>query len=596
MYEYGASADGTSYAGETNREALRHVPIEQYLMTFPHAANVIDTMCAKLCKPRIDPMVITEGANWFARKRARDMQRAMLGEFNESQVDAIKEKCVFDMLVPDHGAGFAMVSSPNDKVQIDYVPCEDLYFDEAECRYGEPRSMFRRWKIDRYQALEMFATDYDDHDDERLYGKRQDRERAILNAPRADLINSQSLGDDQIILIEAWHLRSGPHANDGRHAIVTQDCTLLSEPYERDRFQVARMVGLRRPRSIWGVSIMRKLAPAQREHDIATTRLQQMMAMSGTHIAIPRGANIDSREIDNGIATIFEYDGAQPPISWNPDPANAQFFNWRSSIPTEMRQSAGFNDMSTSGQVPAGLSNASGKALRVFQNAEDQRLILFHRAIERWVVDLCWLVIDEVRDIMQRKPDYSTRYVGKNTAESLKWKELLKDKDDFAIRVAPASALSNDPSGRIDDAEQLFSMGIIDKNQVARLVDMGADIQEEQELSQSPYESLRKKFDTIIEQSRYVGPIPHDDLATGIKMASAYINKLETDDNFDEMQIAVEMLNQWIVDAQSLIEAANPPPPMPMPPDAMGAPPGEPPMPMGPEGMPPMPPPPMGGM
>lgn len=597
MYEYGASSEGVSYAGETNRETLRHVPVDNYIMSFPHAANTIDTFHAKLCKPRIDPMCITEGANYYARKRAKQLQKAILGEFHESNVEAIKEKCILDMLVTDHGCGFAFVSSPFGKIQIEHVPCEDVYFDEAECRYGNPRTMFRRWKIDRYQALELFASPPEDEDepDDRLYGSLKDREKFILNAPRADLVNTQAIGDDQIILIEAWHLRSGPNAKDGRHVVALQGCTLLDEEYKRDRFQFAQMVGLRRPRSVYGRSVMRLLAPAQREHDITTTKLQNAHAMTGTHLAIPRGANIDVREIDNEIATVFEYDGAQPPVVFNPDAVNPQFYSYRANIPQEMKQAIGLSDMSTSGQVPAGLSQASGRALRVFQNAEDQRLILSHRAIERWVVEISWLIVEEARYLTEHNPDYTSRYVGKNSAERLPWKELLGDKDDFVIRVAPASALSNDPAGRIDDAQQLLAMGIpnFGPEEAARVLDIGLDVQAETDLSLAPLESLHRKFASIIEKGRYIGPTPHDALKKGIGLASDYVNKLMTDDNADEMSQAIEMLNQWIVDAQELEASMNPPPAPPMPPQEMGPPPGPEMMPPANDAMPPMA---MGGM
>jgi hypothetical protein len=534
---------------------------------------------------------MTEGATWSSRQRAKKMQRAILGEFQESNVEEVKEKCILDMLVPDHGAGFAMVSSPFGKIQVEHVPVEDLFFDEAECRYGKPRSMYRRWRLDRYQALELFATEHgeDDAPEDRLYGSMKDRERAILNAPRADLINTQSIGDDQIIVIEAWHLKSGPKAKDGRHSIVLSGGSLLDEVYDREKFQFASMVGLKRPRSVFGRSIMRLLAPAQREHDIATTRLQNMHAMTGTHIAIPRGANVDVRELDNDTATVFEYDGAQPPVVFNPDAANPQFYSYRASLPTEMRQSVGLNDMSTSGQVPAGLSQASGRALRVFQNAEDQRLILFHRAIERWTVELAWLIVDEARYLTEHNPDYAARYVGKNSAERLPWKELLSDKDDFVIHVAPASSLSNDPAGRIDDAEQLLKMGLLNTNQVARVLDIGLDINEETELATSDYEVLRKNFDMMVEKGKYISPLPDDDLRQGIKLASQYVNKLRVDDDAEDMDLAFELLNQWKDDAKALLQAMEPAPPpdmgVPPMPGAEGMPP--PPMPP-PEGVPPM--------
>src|SRR6185437_17028320 len=46
---------------------------------------------------------------------------------------------------------------------------------------------------------------------------------------------------DQIILIEAWHLRSFDGANDGRHVIVCSDGVVLDEKWEKDYFPFVKM-------------------------------------------------------------------------------------------------------------------------------------------------------------------------------------------------------------------------------------------------------------------------------------------------------------------------------------------------------------------
>jgi hypothetical protein len=101
IYQWG---NKNSHVGSSDMVAL-----DEVTATFNAARNVIDTAATKVCKSRIEPMPMSNGGGYLARRRAKDMGHAIVGEFDDNGVDAIKEDVVLDALVSAHGAGAAIV-------------------------------------------------------------------------------------------------------------------------------------------------------------------------------------------------------------------------------------------------------------------------------------------------------------------------------------------------------------------------------------------------------------------------------------------------------------------------------------------------------
>ena len=83
--------------------------LEQTCNSYNAAKNVVETTHAKICKSRILPMPLTSGGGYLSRYEAKQLGKALEGEFDENQVDQIKEDVVMDALVTAHGAGAAKV-------------------------------------------------------------------------------------------------------------------------------------------------------------------------------------------------------------------------------------------------------------------------------------------------------------------------------------------------------------------------------------------------------------------------------------------------------------------------------------------------------
>jgi len=623
VFQWGGSAVGL--------EPGDHLPIEQNLLAFNQAKNTVETIHAKVCKSRIAPMPLTSGAGYLGRHRAKQMGKAIEGVMAANDVDAIERDVVFDALTTDHGAGACKVIEKDDCVEIQFIPIDDVWFDEAEVRQRQPRSCYHvpRDGWDKYVAVETFASDDDSYPG--LVGTAETRRQAILKAAgKAEnwRVTQQSDATARVDIYEAWHLPSGKVEevdeeyddeetgekktrkvckHDGRHVVAVdgEDGTLIDEPWDgKGGFPILLYVPRKRRRHILGMSIMRDLIASQREFEKVTAKTQdqnQKMGISG--FVARRGDEINFREITAGTFAggfIAETNEA-PPVPLVVDPVAPQTYAYLESIPRNMNERHGVSTMATSSQLPAGMQGASGKALQVFEDFEDVRLSAYHQEREAWKVKLSWLIVHAARRIVDRKGSYKAKYQSKKGIETLDWKELLEDQDDFEIRVFPVSELSKQPAAKFAQLSEMMDRGALTVEQFKRLFEL-PDLESENELDTSDTDVIDRALDIMVTTGRYLSPEPFDNLDLIIQRAGKFYNlcrQQEVPEN------RLQLVRDYMTDARALKKqaeegaraeaAANAPPPPPM------GPPGMPPMPPGPPGMtlpeelpgmaPPMPPP-----
>lgn len=597
--------------------------LEETCNSYNAAQNVIETTHAKICKSRILPMPLTSGGGYLQRKKAKDLGKALEGEFDENEVDQIKEDVVMDALVTAHGGGAAKVSARDGRVVIEHVPIEDVWFDPAEIRYRKPRCCYHVMPIDKFVLLEQYGGD-----DPQLEGSSAERRRAILKAASMTTARQSLAGTSGpclVEVVEAWHLPScrvdgenrspeptdgndddddsETYEHDGRHSVVINGCTLLDEPWDGDGFPIEFYVPRKRRRSIWGLSMMFDLVAPQREYEKLTAKIQNQHQKMGTSgFAASRQANVNSRELVGGTFAagfLVEYDGQQPPTPLVTEPVAQGTYQYKDSIPRDMMAAKGVSQLSAQSQLPAGLQQASGKALLVFEDFEAERFLAYHRELERWMMRLAWRVVRCAFELVKSGYNPQVRYRQKKGGfERMTWADVLpKSFDDLILAVFPVSQLSKQPSARFAQLQELLNSGAITVEQFKRLYDL-PDLEAENQLDTADTDVIDRNLDVMITTGKYVSPEPFDNFELLIARTGKMINLCRVEEVPDDR---IKLLRDYIEDAKALKEeiaqaeaakaAANAPaPPMggppgmgapPMPPPGAGAPPG---------GAPPMPP------
>jgi hypothetical protein len=581
------------------------LPIEETIVAFNAAQNIVDTVYSKVVKSRIIPMPLTNGGGYLQRYRAKQLGKAVEGVFDDNNVEEIEEDVVMDALTTDHGAGACLVFEQDDEVKIEHIPIEDIWWDEAETRNRAPRNCYRVPKggIDKYVACELFGKD----DLPGGVGTGEQRRAAILAAAnKPETWRQRGSGQkSRVDLFESWHLPSGKveecdeeyeetnhdgdvekktrkvRKHDGRHVVAVDgpNGTLIDEPWEGPMFPVLMYVPRKRRRTVLGLSLIRDLIAPQREYEKVTAKIQdqhQKMGVSGWSGS--RDANLNIREVTSGTfgaAFFVEHDGPQGVTQLTTEPVSPGTYQYAEGIPRLMAERKGVSTLATASQLPSGLQQASGKALQVFEDFEDVRLLPYHRGRERFIVALSWLVIHAAKRICDRNVKYRSRYRGKHGLEVIEWKKVLEDADDFVLKVFPISALSRQPAARFAQLTELLNAQAITVEQFKRLFEI-PDLEAENEMDLAHLDIIDMNLDTMVVEGRYITPLPTDQFALQIERAGKFYNLCRIQKVPEER---LKLILDFIEDTKSLedqIKAeeaakkaamAPPPPAAPMPPD-----------------------------
>ena len=497
--------------------------------TINHLKNSIDTLAAKVSRVKTLPYAVTAGGNYMQQKRAKDLSRFIEGAFEDCSFWMKQMKVDLASLVD--GTGVAKVTSEYDQLKIEVVPMLDLFVDDAEGRYGNPRNIIQRHLMDRGQVMALYG---DSNTDDGLYGSLAARRAAIATAAiptdgeMADfVINS---GADLIYVYEAWHLPSSPYANDGKYVVCLDNATMLVSEWKRDTFPFAfqtRNVSLV---GFWGSSAVWEFGPAQEEHNTLSKKLQQAHnIMGGSHIIMQAGTLGKTVSLDNGIGTIIEYQpGGSPPMTFNPDPVNGQTYAYRNSIPAEINQGLGLSDISAHSELPAGLRAASGKALQVFEDFESERLHVFHKLHEQFAVDIAKLIMAECESLLASDIDVKVARPTKSELQSVAWSEVRMDQREYRLRVYPISNLSRQPSAKFEQILALGNIGLVEKPVLRRLLDL-PDVDAEEDLANAPMDAVDMQLYDMVENRKYSSPSQYIDPGMAMERAKLFYAKCLVD-------------------------------------------------------------------
>lgn len=582
-----------------------HCPVEDNLLTFNAAQNAVETVHSKVVKQRIDLMPLTSGGGYLERHRAKQLGKALQGAFDENGYEVIDEDMVLDALVTDHGAGAVKAIVSGEDIILEHVPIEDVWFDEAEVRYRKPSCCYHvpREGWDKYRAIEAFAS-ANTEGKPGYVGTAESRRRAILAAaskPESWRRKAGPSATHRVDIFEAWHLPSGDveevdeeyedeesgetktrrvRKHDGRHVVAVEgeNGTLIDEPWDGDFFPIVLYTPRRRRRHILGMSLMRDLIAPQREYEKLTKKIQyqhQKMGVSG--FAASKQSEVNVREITAGTfgaGFVVEVEGPTPPTPLVVEPVATGTYAYADSIPRNMLERKGISTLAAASQVPAGLSQASGKALQVFEDFEDVRLLPYHRERERTKVAVGWVIIKLAKRMVEQGLRPKSRYQGKHGLESIEWAKVLEDAEDLVLRVFPVSALSKQPAARFAQLTELLNSQAITVEQFKRLFEL-PDLEAENELDSSDTDVIDRALDIMVTTGRYLPPEPFDNLDLIVQRAGKFYNVCRQHEVPDAR---LQLIRDYIADAKSLQQQAQeaaaaqaPPAPgaPPMPPDGM---------------------------
>lgn len=535
--------------------------------------NVIATACDALVsevsqtQPR--PMALTVDGDWHEQQRAKNRTRFWECKFDELRVRELTPWVVRDAIIASFGVLRPYVDHAWSCTRLERVFPPRLLFDDRSSGDSMPRVMYLRTQGDKW----ALAKQHPEHAGAIHSSKAPDPRYLTYDVHRSGSVE----------VIEAWHLPSTPTSKDGRHVIVTSECVLLDEPWERyDSFGLVFIRALPAEFGWRGVSIVNRAAPAQMELNKLLRRIGESMHLHAVPRVFMEHGTLSEAKLTTDIGVVVRYTpGKNPPVFLTPPSMASDVYQMLNTYAGWIFEEMGVSQMSATSRKPAGID--SGKAIREYNDVQSKRWVGFERAYVRMHVDLAEELVECERQLASNDNDhrvsFRSEYGGGH--ERMLWDEIDADNDTYKILTKAASSLPTEPWGRMQALQEMVADGTLTQEDFLAMTD-DPDFEAARARVTAPREALEKTFWMMLDTGEYHQPEPFMDLLRGIDTAKL-IYQQEFVRGADEDQL--ELLRKWIADAAALLERATPPAPPPLPANDIG-----PPMPANDVG--PMPPPP----
>src|SRR6187399_239589 len=514
--------------------------------TFNGISSTIDSLCAKVAKSKPNVKLTTAGGDFSAQKIAKQMNKIMLTTFKRSKMYKIsptifRDACIF-------GTGCGRIYLENGQPYVDRVifPLE-IFIDRNESRYGLPKDIYYRKLYSKSVLIEMFP----------------DYKEEINAAPTTSTYRGTI--PDQIAVVEAFHLPLLKGKKNGRRAIVLDGGTVVyDEVYEKDYFPFVFINYKDHLQDFQGQSMIQDLIFQQLE----LTKLSKMITVGQEVNCVPRifaqQGSIASKNSIYDIGIVEIKPGAPMPQVVTAPAASADVYRFRDTLKNEMYEQSGVSQLSAASAKPAGLE--SGVALQEYQDIETERFSLQAQKYQDMFVEAAKIFIDLFKDEYESNKNFTLKVFGGNTnnfLETIKWKDVNLDEDDYVIEAFPVSQLPSEPSAKYDLLTKFMQSQLLDKSQFLALMEL-PDFDNFYSLSNATYDKTMKDMENIIQNDESVLPDMHMDLSFARVIAQSMYVRC-TAENSEIDQDKLDLLENYISECDNLLrkaqEQANPPQP-----------------------------------
>lgn len=442
---------------------------------------VCDTATSRVGKNKPKAAFLTSGASWAMQRQSKRLEKYVEGTFFQTKYYAKSRMQFRDATIV--GSGLKKFFPERTKLGW-RVGCERVFpwevvVDLHDARYGQPRQMFHVKWVDKRVLRALFS-------------KNRGLKDKLEFAQNEEL--GTNIGEtlaDQVKLVEAWRLPSGPGAGDGKHVFAVNGATLFSEEWDEDWFPFSVYHWSKPVVGYWGTGIAKEINGVQVEINRLLEKLQKAYHLfANPWVAVHRSSKIVKSHITNEIGRLLEYEGSIPPQVVTHNPISPQLFTHLAQLKADAHDLPGVSQTAAQNRKPADLE--SGEALRQWNDIEDTRHADPALAYEEMVMDDAQVIVGMSRRMAQRKDDRGKsmepsimaihRRRSRKWVEVIKWDEVDIDETSYVMQIYPTSTLPSTPAGRTATVEQWLRAGLIDKDEARYLLEF-PDLEAHQDLS-----------------------------------------------------------------------------------------------------------------
>lgn len=524
---------------------------------------VTNTYTAMITKDRPKISFVTSGGDDALQRRAHKLEKFVDGTCYDQSLHNRAYQLVRDSGLFTFGIVkfFEDYSSGKPRVGIERnLPWEWL-FDDQEAADGKPPNAYHVKFVDRraFAAKVRQGT----------FGKKDE---ALANEiEQGGTTGFDDVGEafDQVNLvewcavIEGWHV-TGDADVKGRHviAVVGVPKPVVDEEYDWHRFPCEILYRERPIQGVHGESLADELAPLQVEISRLLVLIQRAQMYAVGHWLVEENARVNTNAIDDVVASIIRYAGT-PPRYEAPPTVAPDIYSHLDRLWNRGFEVIGVPQMQASGQKPPGLN--SGKAMLVYADVTSMRFKPNYAEYQDWYLRVAQQILHWAANIAEKHPEFEVRVPGK-TADAIKWADAHLREEEYVLQMYPTNKLADEPAARLSQVQEMMNAGLLDPDDGRRLLDM-PDIEAVNSYASASYDYTMECARRIIEEGKYLGPLPQQNLQAEIgRMQAVYLKAARENVKQDRL----DMIDQWISEAKEKMPAPPEPPPQ--------GPPGGPPM------------------
>lgn len=532
----------------------------------------VDTKTAHIVRNKVRPLFLTEAGDPELQEKAKGMQRAVEGIFDQVGIygDPGMSVCRDGNLF-DGGFMKFTVDYPNNRILGERVLGHDLMIPEREALLGNPRQIGHRVRCPRDALTDLFQ----DAGEEAL--------KAIQDAPASspDMIDLDNVDggtvSDMVECYEWWHLPSGrvdlekkasfgineetgefdsdlDPGHDGRRVICIGGvagggATLLDEPWPFPYFPIAKFLPQKNPEGVWSRGIPETLAGTQ----LAITRMNQRVdGIMNLHavpkLVVSRNAKINKSKLTNGWGDILECNGppSQAIYAYSPNSVPAELLNQIDRLIGWAEKQVGLSEMSISAQKPKGVDHAPG--LQHLADTESIRHTTAFRSWEQFHLDAATIIVDGLRMLAERNKDYEIVFGDAKDLKRIKWTDVDLGANRYHLRIWATNLLPQTPAAKVSRIMDMLQAQLISLGEARSLLEF-PDLEAVMGDANAEELNIQHKLDACV-NGDLDGGTPHAYLNLGLAkaMAKQRINRLEADgvppETWDRVVQFWEMCNE----------------------------------------------------
>ncbi len=528
---------GTAF---TRANSVNSNPMSQR-MSFNVCASVIDTLVSMIAKNKIIPTYITQGGVWGMQRKAEKLSKFTEGVFYQAKMSekipmAFRDCCVW-------GDGFIHIYDNDGEIGVERVLPHELFIDLIESLATKPSQMHRVKYADRDTVIAQFSDD-----------KEAVEYLRTANPTAPQDIGGAGTAAQLITITESWHLKSGKKAKDGLHIICCGDHVLFKEEYKKDYFPFAQLSYSKRLVGWYGQGICERLQNIQGEINRNMMLVQRSFWMGGSFkVLLENGSKVVSQHINNDVGAIIHYTGT-PPQYVVPPTIQPEIIQYIDALIDKAYRQEGISQMTAAGTRPA--AELSGRALREMNDSEQDRFMQIQQSVEQFALECARQMIEVAKDIYKRKGSFKATYPTTKFLETIDWKDIKLEEDQYVLKAFPISSLPSDPAGKLQTVQEYAQAGWITPRAARRLMSM-PDLEMADSLANAAEEWICHVIEEILDNGKSIPLEPYNDLSIAKEYGLKYYNYAQLN-NCPAKNL--KMLSKWMINLDDMLGINQPAP------------------------------------